>query len=299
MNMKIVLTNMFGILFFIGHCSPLSPAIEVKPLKKIFWMHIQKTSSWIGDLILRWSCPDIDDGFIVNPEEKNFLANRVRYNLSSWKCDSEIVTSYDHYGHHIPYDPDVAKGAVVTMFRKPINRIISAFLFADGMHIPRGHPLGDFENEIRANLSKTEHPIVSYARYLGIPHCQTKMVLGYHCGNNIPTFTKEEMVEAKTRIQFDFAFVGITEEPEATYNLFLAMFGLGHVADHPKLDPPHKMNYRKNAHHDEWAQKHYTGNLKKHSWEDQPDEYVYSVAKSLFYKRCQQYGIITKYSLAD
>jgi hypothetical protein len=258
-------------------------------------MHIQKTSSWIGDLLLRWSCPGIDDGFKVDPDEHHFLADRVRHNLSSWKCDSEIITSYDHYGQHIPYDPHVAKGAVVTMFRKPMDRIISAFLFADGMHIPRGHPLGDFEHEIRANLSKTPHPIISYAGFLGIPHCQTKMVLGYHCGNNIPTFTKEEMSDARSRVQNDFAFIGITEEPEASYLLFLAMFGPGHVADHPELAPPYQLSYRKNAHHDDWAKKHFTGNLKKHGWEDQPDEYIYGVARSVFYRRCLEYQVATKY----
>ena len=268
---------------------------RVQPLKRIFWMHIQKTSSWIGDLLLRWSCPGIDDGYGVNPEEKVFLADRVRYNLSSWKCDSTIITSYDHYGHHIPYDPDIAKGAVITVFRKPIDRIISAFLFADGMHIPRGHPLGDLENEVRANLSKTTHPMISYANFLGIPHCQSKMVMGYHCGEDVRGFSKSELDIAYHRLHHEFAFVGLTEEPEATYNLFRSMFGEGHLLDKPHMLPPHRMNYRKNEQHNDWAQKHFEGNLRKHRWVDQPDEFVYSTAKTLFYQRCKEHGVQTEY----
>jgi hypothetical protein len=35
--------------------------------------------------------------------------------------------------------------------------------------------------------------------------------------------------------------------------------------------------------------------LRNTGWRDPSDEYVYNVAKAIFYKRCEEYGISTKF----
>lgn len=185
------------------------------------------------------------------------------------------------------------------MFRKPIERLISAFLFADGIMIPRGFYNYDHEAEVRKNVTSSSVPIYTYAMIRGISQCQTKMIMGYDCGNDVPAFNKKQLNEVHRRLLEDFFFFGLQEEPKATYELFIAMFGIGHLHDklilERKLKPIYQLNYRKNIYEDEKIKQKLRNDLLRMKWSDKADEYTYEIAKKIFYKRCEEYSIPTLY----
>jgi len=76
------------------------------------------------------------------------------------------------------------RNTIVTMLRDPINRIISAFLF--DVMIPTGFSLKTLKlrDQMKQIIRQADVPIVAYAALPGIASCQTKMILGYNCGEN-------------------------------------------------------------------------------------------------------------------
>ena len=185
------------------------------------------------------------------------------------------------------------------MFRNPIDRIISAFLFADGMMIPRGFPDYSIEMELRKNITSSKYPIYTYAITPGIPQCQSKMIMGYECGNDVLPFNNKQLNEIHRRILEDFIFFGLQEESKASYELFIAMLGIGHLNDthifERKLLPPYLQSYRQNDYVTNQQKVILKQTLKDLSWHDRSDEFLYDIAKKIFYKRCKEYNIVTKY----
>lgn len=186
------------------------------------------------------------------------------------------------------------------MFRNPIDRIISAFLFADGMMIPRGFPDYSAEPELRKNITSSKYPIYTYATTPGIPQCQTKMIMGYDCGNDVPLFNPKQLKEIHRRLLEEFIFFGLQEEPKATYELFIAMFGIGHLNDthiiERKLPPPYLHTYRENIYVSNQQKINLKRTLRELNWHDPSDEFMYEIAKKIFYKRCKEYHVSTKYN---
>lgn len=187
-------------------------ASAIKTLTGINWMHAPKASSWMGDFLFLFACPHLIPEFEAADQEQFFyeLVKDDAAKLS--KCEVKIVNGRDgSFGWHDPYIPELTNGSTVALFRKPRNRLISAYLFGDrGMMIPPGHlhALNEtYHLEIFSYIQSTPYPLITYANYLGIPSCQTKMVLGHYCGTEVK-ISDEDVLEAKRRVEHDFAFVG-------------------------------------------------------------------------------------------
>lgn len=52
----------------------LNPIYRRPELKTVFWMHIQKTSSWIGDLLAVWACPEFCNTVIADVKKGGMVA---------------------------------------------------------------------------------------------------------------------------------------------------------------------------------------------------------------------------------
>lgn len=54
----------------------LPKAYHRDQLKSVYWMHIQKTSSWMGNLIALWACPEFCRYYVQKkfPNEKSFTS---------------------------------------------------------------------------------------------------------------------------------------------------------------------------------------------------------------------------------
>lgn len=68
-----------------------------------------------------------------------------------------------------------------------------------------------------------------YATFRGIANCQTKMILGYACGDANVKLTTDDLAEAIRRLRYDFAFVGIQD-------YFGASVSLAHEMLSPQLE---------------------------------------------------------------
>lgn len=227
-------------------------------------------------------------------EDNVFLYEELKSNASSVaKCNTKILLGRDGgFGWHDPFIPELTNGSTVALFRKPRNRIVSAFLFGTGMMIPPGHlhsPNETMQQEIFRYISNTTYPIMTYANFLGIRSCQTKMVLGHNCGTEF-TITDALLAEAKRRVEHDLAFVGLTEEAAASAKLFYAMYGAGR--SEPKVQPYTKM-YRENLNHSKLIRTQLLDVLKAQNWSDPPDQALYQHVRRIFYERCAKYNIST------
>jgi hypothetical protein len=234
----------------------------------------------------------------------DYLNSKKRYGPEF--CEVDFVSMCEIagiIGWHQPYTPNGAKtrnmkGRIVTMFREPRNRIISAFLFSSGLMLPKGFDIKPSHQEerkqIKNHLLNTSHPIVSYASYPGIPSCQTKMVLGYDCGTDIE-IKGHGMTEALRRIREDFLFFGLTEEPEATAELFrLTVGGWGYDKDGMTLPSPSVWGSRINSEHNKSSHDFLSRELTEGHWKDVFDEALYAEAAQIFYAKCKQYNITVR-----
>lgn len=270
-------------------------------LGNVFWMHIQKTSSWLGNFLLLWGCGSVrlqTSAFISNP----MLYSAVAKKLLSMKCETTYYTGKFNFGYHVPH-PLHMNGSTVTLFRNPYTRVVSSFLYGKGVHqimFPLGFPnRAKVKFELREQIRESPDPIFTYAQLPGIASCQAKMVLGRECGEPA-TISPAQLVEAARRMRHDFAFVGLTEESEASARLFLAMY-------RPEASPTAPVTHeelinglystpRANVHHTTELNDELLAVLRKHQWRDAPDEAVYAVAVELFFERCARYGIVTKHT---
>lgn len=296
-------------------------------LKTIFWMHIQKTSSWLGNFLLVWSCPD----FLINDlQRRNITLERLDndhsihhvdyavhldeyfqyYNISRiqsnkrfsiMNCSVNFNTYGAGFGFHRSYHkPDRMNHTIVTLFRNPSSRIISAFLF--DIMFPLGIRLnhGISTESAKDSIRKSNNSILSYATWPGMASCQTKMILGKDCGDNVIIHIPEDLNEAKRRL-YDLYFFGLTEESEASANLFLAMhYKDGGLPYRKSLDelvyPPFKFTTtRKNMRHNHHTHQDLSTKLIESGWRDVYDEELYEAAGKIFYERCREYKIKTKF----
>jgi len=150
-------------------------------LKSIKWMHIQKTSSWIGDFLLLYACPHLRPAY-DQMNDQVFFYDQVRTHPEMLtECEVQVTRGYDGaFGWHDPYLPThVGNGTTISIFRKPEYRLISSFLF--NMMIPSGNVYSD-NNTLPEYVYKAAQPLIAYADVPGMASCQIKMVLGHYCG---------------------------------------------------------------------------------------------------------------------
>lgn len=271
---------------------------KTNTLKTIFWMHIQKTSSWLGDFLLLYGCPSFH--LKIPSKDIKMMYGTIARSVNNIGCDVKFYTGEHGYGYHIPFSLSTNQ-STITLFRNPYDRIISSFLHGKGIHqmmFPLGFPKRvKLKYILRQNISNTEFPILTYANLNGMKGCQTKMMLGYDCGVDI-ILTNKDLNEAKRRLQYDMAFFGITEESEASAKLFLTTYPSLKLTT-TTLELIHEYTYklkpRKNkAHHTE-SNERYHSILKSHGWKDYYDQELYTYAKEIFYYKCKLYEIKTKY----
>lgn len=279
-------------------------------LSEVFWMHIQKTSSWLGDFLLMWGCSSAR-----NKSNHAMIYAKLGRNMSALKCEIPFYTGKFQFGYHVPFNTEMNR-STVTLFRNPYDRVISSFLYGKGEHqimFPLGfRKRAERKYALREEIKKSSAPIIAYVSLPGIAGCQAKMVMGRQCGEDY-NITAKDFEEAARRIRNDFAFVGLTEESEASAKLFIAMYPIpstvgsglkvasGSVdsgaVDKVLLSAVHQAP-RANAIHTNSRNMELTNTIRDHQtrWRDSADVFVYKVAVNLFYHRCREYNIATKYN---
>lgn len=207
MVMKVLMLLILFVLATLWQALSYQPDPYRVRLDGVKWMHIQKTSSWLGDFLLLFACPHLRPLY-DSRKNKVFFYDLVRQNTTLLEaCEIPVVPNRDgSYGWHDPYHPSSSRNKLVTVFRNPEDRIISSFLFGD-MMIPSGS-VYSHNQTLPSYIRESSTPLLAYASVPGFDSCQTKMVLGYYCGQDVKGVTSEGVAEAKRRIEYDFAFFG-------------------------------------------------------------------------------------------
>ncbi len=252
-----------------GRC----PRREPKPC--LFWLHIQKTGTAFGSTLAAAGCPE-------QPMQRNVRkwSGACSYALGA---GSHTHTPYIRAKHGL--------GTAVTLIRSPRARLASAWFFGlrEVGHpmLPLGHPekdLSAWDKAARRRLRLAMPTIQAYARYPGIAHCQTKMVLGIHCGEAVDV-TPDMSREAIRRLREDFRFVGVQDHWRASVQLALAEFNATSSVELVKsAQARHQYTKRERA--------AALANLT--AYEDVYDEALYDAAAALLRERCAARGILVE-----
>ena len=242
------------------------------PRPCLFWLHIQKTGTSFGSTLAAAGCPE-------QPKQRNVRkwSGACSYALGA---GSHTHTPYVREKHGV--------GTAVTLIRSPRARLVSAYFFGlrEVGHpmLPLGHPekdLSAWDKVARRRLRRAMPTIQAYARYPGIAHCQTKMVLGIPCGEAVDV-TPDMSREAIRRLREDFRFVGVQDHWSASVQLALAEFNATSATELVKsAQARHQYTKRERA--------AALANLT--AYEDVCDEALYAAAAALLRARCAARGI--------
>ena len=186
------------------------------------WLHIPKCGSSLATTVLGYACASTVPAWHAvymamaggQVDVRMGHALRARHDLSGARCDGALLLPFT--GHHALRP---AEARVVAMFRRPAQRLVSAFL--DNMHtwgMPRAH-----KNLLRAR----GHPptAAEFARHPGVAGCMAKMLAGHDCGAVVElggSLVRRAVEVVRTGA---VAFVGLTEEWDASVCLFHAVLG--------------------------------------------------------------------------
>jgi hypothetical protein len=217
---------------------------------------------------------------------------------------------------------------VVAMFRRPAQRLISAFL--DNWH---AIGIGRFTNRSQMKLAaptvdlwarfdgvagcqaRASHRMCSFRVYCDLRVCQAKMLAGYFCGHRLRIRQKAVLARALRALRSpQFAFVGLVEHWRASVCLFHQTVGGGRSA-------PLAAEFLRLGHHHEDSAHRRTNRLTSRAiggcvlrssrggcyenrtaggmyderalegFVDELDEAVYAAAEALFRTRVAQHGL--------
>ena len=239
----------------------------------LFWMHIQKTGTAFGATMAAVGCPE-------QPKQRN---------VRKWSDACSYALGAGSHTHSPYIRARHGVGTAVTLIRSPRARLASAWFFGlrEVGHpmLPLGHPEKNRSGwAARRRLRRAMPTIQAYARYPGIAHCQTKMVLGIHCGEAVDV-TPDMSREAIRRLQEDFRFVGVQDHWSASVQLALAEFNATSSAELVKsAQARHQYTKRERA----AAMANLT------AYEDVYDEALYDAAAALLRERCAARGILVE-----
>ena len=242
------------------------------PRPCLFWLHVQKTGTAFGATLAAAGCPE-------QPKQRN---------VRKWSDACSYALGAGSHTHSPYIRARHGVGTAVTLIRSPRARLASAWFFGlrEVGHpmLPLGHPekdLSAWDKVARRRLKRAMPTIQDYARYPGIAHCQTKMVLGIHCGEAVDV-TPDMGREAVRRLREDFRFVGVQDHWRASVQLALAEFNASSSAE---------LVQSAQARHQYTKRERAAAMANLTAYEDVYDEALYDAAVALLRARCAARGI--------
>lgn len=187
------------------------------------WLHIPKCGMTMALSVLNYAC-----GHLRPPWHIVYMALEggqsdvrmahsldARHSLRGHRCDGRLLLPLAGHYPVLPYDKQI-----VVMFRRPAQRLISAF--RDNYH---AWGLGGAQR----NAMKRAHPSpASWAHYPGIAGCMTKVLAGYNCGDPHAPPQRKLLPHALEVLRSRrVAFVGLVEHWTASVCLFHRMLSGG------------------------------------------------------------------------
>lgn len=259
----------------------LNASAELHQRQALRWLHFPKCGSTLAISILAYACPEQVPAWHAagmalrggRVDVRMAHALRARSAARGVRCGGRLRLPFD--GHRPVSLRD--KSGLVAMFRRPAQRLISAYL--DNYHawgLPREH---------RMHLKARAPTIAAFARYPGIAGCMTKMLAGHQCAEPVDLTDGRILRAALAVLQSSrFAFIGLAEEWSASICLLHRMLpGLSQ----PILAEFRHLGHSVNSHRDiDWlpnaaADGEYNESVLA-GFVDEADEQVYAEAARIF-----------------
>ncbi|CAJ1441878.1 unnamed protein product [Effrenium voratum] len=189
-------------------------------------------------------------------------------------CNDEVFGHQNVQTLHSPVslkEMDQRKWQVIAMFRKPSQRLLSAFyhnMFADGFSVPQLAELHE----------KCDRP-ACFARFPGIAGCYARMLTNSTCAEQDEDSFDSGKARLPEALQMLHAmsFVGLSEKWDLSICLFHRMFGgkanIGQLQDLHK-GPVHEESYNESL---------------LEGFEDEVDEAIYRAAVEKFQGLLREY----------
>lgn len=248
-------------------------------LTNINWLHIPKTGTGFISTIWNYACGQtgppldlrVDPVHSLSCEECFDFALMARYSRRKY-CKKGVLSPYIKT-QHVPIKLEHVRArneSVVGMFRKPSQRLISAF--RNGMHA-NGFSDDEFE-QIQAVCGHRDLASC-YAGFPGIAGCMARMLTGDKCAESFQ-MREGRFDGGRARLQEalkaldSMAFVGLTERWEESVCLFHRMFG-GRINSAEFLKV-----HEGSRHHGAYGEEELEG------FRDEVDEKIYEAAKRRF-----------------
>eukprot|EP00049_Salpingoeca_infusionum_P001171 m.45757 g.45757 ORF g.45757 m.45757 type:complete len:545 (+) comp10895_c0_seq1:315-1949(+) len=228
-------------------------------LKRIQWLHFPKCGTSLTSTIYHYACRNFESQRVIQPktskttqllEDYKKLAYQKCYDACGMKCGgfttfaphdglvrgqrwkdgsflirkpivekvqgAEIVGSLQA---HYPLKEKSIKFHGVTsvaMFRDPRTRLVSAFNYDR-------HSFG-MNQFLRRQMLQSTPELKDYVYFPGIQGCQTKMLAGFTCAQNV-TITDDIFKKALNALEHRLAFIGLSEHWNGSVCLFHRMYG--------------------------------------------------------------------------
>lgn len=187
--------------------------------QRIEWLHIPKTGTSFGNMILHWACPDLPEETSIS--EKGISPEKIpAHCLARFRSNPHARKEWligDHFSLTNRTTEELKN--VFTMIRSPSTRILSGYHWYHQ----------------QKHLNASENEICSFAQKSDMAHvalgAQTRLILGYetdktgyHFKGPFIRITDAAMKEACSRLRL-FAFVGITDFHETSNCIFRIKYG--------------------------------------------------------------------------
>lgn len=254
--------------------SPRARRLRLEAAKPLLWMHIPKTGTSFANTLLFTACSKWPrDAVMDDAMESLGIPHLFKINPLGKHCPGGFASEYPapvdggHFGlSDVLFEKQ--RGHIVGMFRRPENRILSAFSQPGG-------PWGA--------VSASPGNITQYAVHE--KGCMTKSLARdgwYPCKVGSDTVSPEEIRKAVGRLQ-GFAFIGLTEEWNLSICLFHAMFGGDVYQEEVSVTRASHSSARHAAEHELYSS--------STDWKDHADDEVYNAAAKIFWGRVKKYNI--------
>ena len=187
------------------------------------WLHVPKCGATFGLTVIRHACPELASWHTVymalrggRVDIRFSHAVGARHGSRGTRCAGRLRLPFTGHRPILPRDTDV-----VAIFRRPAQRIISAFL--DNYHV-WGLP-----GRERAAMKAAAPTIGAFARYPGVAGCMSKMLAGRECGSRLAAREASAVLEKAIRFLRSkrLAFVGLSERWDESICLFHHTVGGG------------------------------------------------------------------------
>eukprot|EP00045_Choanoeca_perplexa_P022311 m.9085 g.9085 ORF g.9085 m.9085 type:complete len:292 (-) comp9355_c0_seq4:73-948(-) len=273
----IKLLLLFSWLTLVGSqslCQTTSPRLPTQHLTKFFYLHIPKAGTSFATCLYHYVCNISADAKPSTHHESAHPVSLPMFEKSfgKFKNQCNLTQWLGRRWGHIPVSPRADASRMLVMIRDPRRRILSAYHY--GLHV------FGMSDEARATMTNSVKSVTDFIRFPGVAGCMTNLLTGHTCASVVTPGRAEQAIQVLRQA----AFIGITDDWDASICLFHAMFGGQPV-------PVEFHNVRPTATLTARGQPYQHSAHKAISIEEDPADWqVYQAALDIFRTRQRAYG---------